>query len=62
MHFGFVSALQQMHHPKYQQFNAAAYVQDPFKFELNMAAALLVAWRHPIKVSNLEIKRESVWY
>ena len=51
VHFGFVNALQQMHHPKYQQFNLPAYVQDPFKFELNMAGSLLAAWRIPIKVT-----------
>lgn len=52
VHFGFLNAIQQIHHPKYQQFHQPAYVQDPFKFELNMAGSFLGAWRVPIKVTQ----------
>ena len=52
VHFGFLNAIQQIHHPKYQQFHQPAYVQDPFKFELNMAGNLLGAWRVPVKVTQ----------
>ena len=52
LHFGFINALQQVHHPKYQHFNLPAYVQDPLKFELKMAATYLAAWRVPIKVTQ----------
>ena len=51
VHFGYVNALQQMHHPKYQQFNSPTYQQDPFKIELKMAGSLLAAWCAPIKVT-----------
>lgn len=51
VHFGFVNAINQIHHPKYQQFNLPAYQQDPLKFELNMAGNLLAAWRIPIKIT-----------
>nr|CAG4634647.1 EOG090X027U [Alona affinis] len=51
VYFGFLNAINQIHHPKYQQFNLPAYQQDPFKFELNMAGNFLAAWRVPIKIT-----------
>ena len=51
VYFGFLNAINQIHHPKYQQFNLPAYQQDPLKFELNMAGNFLAAWRVPIKIT-----------
>jgi PAX-interacting protein 1 len=51
VYFGFLNAIQQIHHPKYQQFNLPAYQQDPLKFELNMAGNFLAAWRIPVKIT-----------
>nr|CAG4640677.1 EOG090X027U [Eulimnadia texana] len=52
VHFGFLHALQQMHHPKYQQFFSPHFLQDPFRFDMSLAAALLVAWRMPIRLTQ----------
>lgn len=52
IYFGFhQSAIHQIHHPKYQQFNAPGNQQDPLKFDLNMAGNYLAAWRVPIKIT-----------
>nr|SVE74053.1 EOG090X027U [Daphnia barbata] len=51
VYFGFLNAITQIHHPKYQQFNLPAYQQDPMKFELNMAGNFLAAWRIPVKIT-----------
>nr|SVE74992.1 EOG090X027U [Daphnia dolichocephala] len=51
VYFGFLNAINQIHHPKYQQFNLPAYQQDPLKFELNMAGNFLAAWRIPVKIT-----------
>ena len=50
VYFGFLNAINQIHHPKYQQFSLA-YQQDPLKFELNMAGNFLAAWRVPVKIT-----------
>ena len=57
VHFGFQNAIHQIHHPKYQQFNSQSYQQDAFKFELNMAANFLAAWRVPIKITSEALDR-----
>lgn len=51
VYFGFLNAIHQIHHPKYQQFNLPAYQQDPLKFELHMAGNFLAAWRIPVKIT-----------
>nr|SVE77471.1 EOG090X027U [Daphnia lumholtzi] len=51
VYFGFLNAINQIHHPKYQQFNLPAYQQDPLKFELHMAGNFLAAWRIPVKIT-----------
>ena len=51
VYFGYLNAIPQIHHPKYQHFNLPAYQQDPLKFELNMAGSFLAAWRIPVKIT-----------
>nr|SVE70291.1 EOG090X027U [Daphnia similis]SVE70915.1 EOG090X027U [Daphnia similis]SVE71546.1 EOG090X027U [Daphnia similis]SVE72179.1 EOG090X027U [Daphnia similis] len=51
VYFGFLNAIPQIHHPKYQQFNLPAYQQDALKFELHMAGNFLAAWRIPVKIT-----------
>nr|SVE73424.1 EOG090X027U [Daphnia atkinsoni] len=72
VYFGFLNAISQIHHPKYQQFSLPAYQQDPLKFELHMAGNFLAAWRIPVKITpesldkfnklpaQLRLKRHSI--
>nr|CAG4646083.1 EOG090X027U [Macrothrix elegans] len=57
VYFGFLSAIHQIHHPKYQQFNQSIYQQDPLKFEISMAGNFLAAWRIPIKITSEALEK-----
>ena len=57
VYFGFLNAIHQIHHPKYQQFSLPTYQQDPLKFELNMAGNFLAAWRVPVKITPESLEK-----
>ncbi|ODN02623.1 PAX-interacting protein 1 [Orchesella cincta] len=45
---GNISCLQIMHGPKYQHY----CIEQPFRFDINLAPHLMAAWKTPIRIAN----------